>query len=174
MADWLRKGDTMGIGAVGSEVGYYGYSAVGNTKPNESVENENTFGLLASETVDETDEAGNCPKAFTGMSFADLFANPSLKANQIPVVNQIVSSKNPNDGEIYLTYFTDRKITCCHADGTKEWDLNFDEEQYEKVRDFFKNSKSYEWAKEIYSGDNMQMASVKDYWLELFAEKTDK
>lgn len=115
----------MGIGAVGSEVGYYGYSAVGSTKPNESVENENTFGLLAGETVDETDEEGNCPKAFTGMSFADLFANPSLKANQIPVVNQIVSSKNPNDGEIY-------------------------------------------------SGDNMQMASVKDYWLELFAEKTDK
>lgn len=161
----------MGIGTVGSDVGYYGYSAVGRTKPNESVENENTFGLLASEKVDE---AGNCPKAFTGMSFADLFANPSLKANQIPVVNQIVSSKNPNDGEIYLTYFTDRKITCCHVDGTKEWDLNFDEEQYEKVRDFFKDSKPYEWAKEIYSGDDMQMASVKEYWLELFAEKMDK
>lgn len=114
------------------------------------------------------EEQGKVPSAFGGMSFEDLFCNSELKRNQIPVVNQIVSSKNPEDGKIYLTCFTDNKITCCHVGGKIAWELEVSEEQQQKVKDYFKEFTPYKWAKELYSGDNLAMATVKNFWLELF------
>ena len=112
---------------------------------------------------------GAVPEQFTGMSLLDLLNSSEGKKNQIPVVNQIVSSKNPEDGEIYLTFFTDDKITCNHADGRKAWEVAIDStEQAEKVKGFFEKYTPYKWAKELYSGDDMGMTAVKSFWLELF------
>lgn len=115
-------------------------------------------------------EQEEVPSAYMGLSFTDIFYSGKFKLNQIPVVNQIVSAKNPEDGEIYLTYFTDNKITCLHAgtDGKKAWEVEVNEEQQQKVKDFFKEFTPYKWAKELYSGDDMAMATVKNFWLELF------
>lgn len=59
------------------------------------------------------------PDAFRGMSLMDLLTSNDFKKNQIPVVNQIMSSQNPEDGEIYRTCFMDEKIFCNNADGKK-------------------------------------------------------
>ncbi len=115
-------------------------------------------------------EQEEVPDAFRGLSFEDIFYSGKFKANPIPVVNQIVSAKNPEDGKIYLTFFTDNKITCYHAgtDGKIAWEVEVKEDQQQKVKDFFKEFTPYKWAKELYSGDNMAMATVKKFWLELF------
>ena len=115
-------------------------------------------------------EQEEVPSAYMGLSFTDIFYSGKFKLNQIPVVNQIVSAKNPEDGEIYLTYFKDNKITCLHAgtDGKKAWEVEENEEQQQKVKDFFNEFTPYKWAKELYSGDDMAMATVKNFWLELF------
>lgn len=136
---------------------------------------QNVFALEESEeSIDKSQErCGEVPEKFVGMSFMDLMGNSEIKKNQIPVVNQIVSSKNPEDGEIYLTYFTDEKILCNHADGRKAWEISINcAEQSEKIQDFFKGYSPYEWAKELYSGDNMGMVTLKNFWLELFDERT--
>ena len=115
-------------------------------------------------------EQEELPGTFKGSSFEDIFYSGKFKANPIPVVNQIISAKNPEDGEIYLTCFTDNKITCYHAgtDGNMAWEVEVKEDQQQKVKDFFKEFTPYKWAKELYSGDNMSMATVKKFWLELF------
>lgn len=135
---------------------------------------QNVFALEEpKENIDKSQErCGEVPEKFAGMSFKDLMENSEIKKNQIPVVNQIVSSKNPEDGKIYLTYFTDDKITCNHADGRKAWEVAINStEQAEKVKDFFKGYSPYEWAKELYSGDNMGMVTLESFWLELFDER---
>ena len=55
-------------------------------------------------------------------SFADIM-NSSHKRNQIPLVNQIVSYKDTEDGEIYRAYFTDDKVTSHNAVGEKAWEI---------------------------------------------------
>lgn len=157
-----------------STISNYGY--VGNYQCNQTGskgKNETGFSSTIENNESLVSDANSIPSQFIGMSFNDLFSTQGIKGNQIPVVNQVVSSKNPNDGEIYLTYFTDKKITCCHADGVKAWEMDIEEEQQEKVKDYFKEYKSYEWAKEIYSGKELGKASLKDYWMELFANKTE-
>lgn len=54
-------------------------------------------------------------------SFADIM-NSSHKRNQIPLVNQIVSYKDTENGEIYRAYFTDNKVTYHNAAGQKAWE----------------------------------------------------
>lgn len=131
---------------------------------------EESFSLGIQEKPEETcpKEQGEVPSVFCGMSFADLFCSSEIKRNQIPVVNQIVSSRNPEDGEIYLTCFTDNKITCCHTGGKIAWEVEVNEDQQRQVKDYFKEFTPYKWAKELYSGDNMGMAAVKNFWLKLF------
>lgn len=41
-------------------------------------------------------------------------------------------------------------------------------EQAEKIRDFFREYTPYQWADELYSGDDMGMVTLKDFWVELF------
>lgn len=53
--------------------------------------------------------------------FADIM-NSSHKRNQIPLVNQIVSYKDTEDGEIYRAYFTDDKVTSQNAVGQPAWE----------------------------------------------------
>ena len=94
------------------------------------------------------------------------------KANKIPVVNQIVTAKNPEDGNYYRTYFADDKISCEDALGKKVWELDISAEDGEKVKDYFKEFKPYPSARELYfdldNGMRMGMAAVKDFWIELF------
>jgi len=148
-----------------NSVGYY-KDATSSTKV------EEPFSIGIQEEPDKTlqKEQEEVPGAFRGLSFADIFYSGKFKLNQIPVVNQIVSSKNTEDGKIYLTYFTDNKITCLHAGtgGKIAWEVEVNEEQQQKVKDFFKGFTPYKWAKELYSGDNMAMVTVKNFWLELF------
>lgn len=59
------------------------------------------------------------------MSLMDLLTSSDFKKNQIPVINQIISSKNPEDGEIYRTYFMDDQIFCNNADGKKHGEYIF-------------------------------------------------
>lgn len=115
-------------------------------------------------------EQEEIPDAHRGLSFKDIFYSGKFKLNPIPVVNQIVSAKNPEDGKIYLTYFTDNKITCCHAgaDDKIAWEVDVTEDQQQKVKDFFKGFTPYKWAKELYSGENMSMVTIQKFWLELF------
>jgi len=54
-------------------------------------------------------------------SFADIM-NSYHKRNQIQLVNQIVSYKDTEDGEIYRAYFTDDKVTSHNAVGQKAWE----------------------------------------------------
>ena len=54
-------------------------------------------------------------------SFVDIM-NSSHKRNQIPLVNQIVSYKDTENGEIYRAYFTDDKVTSHNAVGQKAWE----------------------------------------------------
>ena len=133
---------------------------------------EESFSSEIQEKPEETlqTEYEEVSGASGGLSFADIFYSGRFKLNQIPVVNQIVSSKNPEDGKIYLTYFTDDKITCLHpgTGGKVAWEVEVNEDQQQKVKDFFKEFTPYKWAKELYSGDNMGMATVKNFWLELF------
>lgn len=133
---------------------------------------EDSFSVEIQEEPEKTlqKEQEEVPDAFKGLSFEDIFYSGKFKVNPIPVVNQIVSAKNPEDGKIYRTFFTDDKITCYHAgtDGKIAWEVEVKEDQQQKVKDFFKEFTPYKWAKELYSGDNMAMATVKNFWLELF------
>lgn len=54
-------------------------------------------------------------------SFTDIM-HSSHKRNQIPLVNQIISYKDTEDGEIYRTYFTDDRVTTHNAVGQMAWE----------------------------------------------------
>lgn len=45
------------------------------------------------------------------------------------------SSRNPEDGEIYLTCFTENKITCCYAGCKIAWEVEVNEDQQQKVKE---------------------------------------
>lgn len=158
----------MPIAAVGNNGQSYCQESVGKMDAEKK-----SFSLEESKETDEKIQKrhGDVPDEFAGMSLKDILESGEFKKNQIPVVNQIVSSKNPEDGEIYLTFFTDEKITCNHADGRKAWEININGiEQVEKVKDFFEKYTSYEWASELYSGEDMGMVTLKSFWMELFDE----
>lgn len=111
-----------------------------------------------------------------GNTFAEVMMYAEKYGNKIPVVNQIVSAKNPKDGAIYLTFFTDNEITCDDATGRRVWELTIDnEQQAEKVKNYFENFKpDREFVREYYSDKNMGIVSSRDFWLELFRDSEDK
>lgn len=131
-----------------------------------STEKADAFGsILNSNSVAQTKT-----ETFANMSFEDIM-NSGYGRNAIPTVNQIVSSSNAIDEEIYLTYFTDDRITCNYADGRKAWEIEIkDEQRLQKVKEFFDNYTPDEnWVNtEYYSGNNMGMAVQKSFWLDLF------
>lgn len=159
----------MSIASVSNNSNSAGYYE--NTTSNTKIEAPFSIGIQEEPEKTPPKEQGEVPSAFFGMSLADLLCNSEAKRNQIPVINQIVSSKNPEDGEIYLTYFADNKITCCRAGGEVAWEVGVNEEQQQKVKDYFKEFTPYEWAKELYAGENMGMATLKSFWLNLFETK---
>ena len=119
----------MNIGAVGNygtETYYTGKVSAG------SVTNEfQTNVVNQSDDIDFTSDGSIGAELYKGMSANDIFALMSEKGNQISTVNQMVTSNNPEDGKIYRTYFSDDKITCTDAEGTKIWDLEIG--RYEKT-----------------------------------------
>lgn len=125
-------------------------------------------------TEEENSDNAEASDTYKGKSFMDLLAGSGLegmKANQIPVINQIVSSKNPEDGKIYRAYFMDDKIFCDDAEGKRTWEIAIDDaEQGEKVKDFFKKYTPYKWAGELYSGKDMEMAVLESFWRDLFGK----
>lgn len=154
----------MKISRVGNSNSYYLQQKA--SQPTDSF----TAGDL-NENIDDEDKGyDKVPDQFAGMSFNDLMNCGKDTKNQIPVVNQIVSSRNPEDRELYTTFFTDREITCNHADGRRAWKVEIkDTQQDAKVKEFFeKYEPDNERVKEYYSGDNMGMAAVNNFWLDLF------
>ena len=133
---------------------------------------QNTFSLDESE--EKVQETESEQKKFPGSTLSELFealSSGKVKANSIPVVNQMVSAKNPEDGKIYLTCFTDQKITCIVPDGSgrKVWEMDItSSEQADKVKDFFSQYSPSKWAKEYYSGEELGQATMESFWRKLF------
>ena len=130
-----------------------------------------TFSLDESE--EKVQEAESEEKKFPGNTLSELFealSSGKVKANSIPVVNQIVSAKNPEDGKIYLTFFTDQTITCIvpNESGRKVWEMEITADQAEKVKYFFAQYTPSKWAKEYYSGEELGQATMESFWRELF------
>ena len=117
-------------------------------------------------------ENGEVPDRFAGMSFEQLMSS-GMGRNRIPVVNQIVSSRNPEDGEIYRVYFTDERITCNHGDGRRAWEIEIeDAQQTQKVKEYFEQYQpDRDWVREYYSGDKMSMAVKQRFWSDLFEKR---
>lgn len=111
----------MNIGAVGNygtETYYTGKASVG------CITNEFKTNVGdQSNDMDFTSDGSIGAELYKGMSANDIFALMGEKGNSISTVNQMVTSKSPEDGKIYRTYFSDDKITCTDAEGTKIWDL---------------------------------------------------
>ncbi|MDD3417771.1 MAG: hypothetical protein PHY47_27910, partial [Lachnospiraceae bacterium] len=116
--------------------------------------------------------AGNVPEEYAGMSFLDLINSNMGNRNQIPVVNQIVSAKNPEDEKIYVTYFTDNQITCQNGDGTTAWEMKLNnEEQSDKIKEFFEKYKpDRAEVKEYFSDIKLGGVSSKDFWLDILGK----
>lgn len=113
--------------------------------------------------------------SLSGMAFEEWLQSmvESGRAHKMPVVNQIVTAKNPENGEYNIVEFTDDKIRCeTVGDGKRVWELDISDDNREKVKDYFKKFKPTPWAEELYyDWDNnmrMGMAVVKDFWLKLF------
>lgn len=110
---------------------------------------------------------------FGGMSFEELIQSGKGRVGQIPKITHIVQAKNPND-EIYHTVYVseDNKIMCNSCLDGRVWELNISEKDKEKVNDFFKDFIPDPLAPELYFEDDndmrMGMATVKDFWVELF------
>lgn len=160
----------MSISGVSNDSASYYHSSVSKTDTEQT-----TFSLDESE--EKVQKAESEEKKFPGNTLAELFealSNGKVKANSIPVVNQIVSAKNPEDGKIYLTCFTDQKITCIAPDGSgkKVWEMEITPDQADKVKDFFAQYTPSKWAKEYYSGEELGQATMESFWHELL-EKTE-
>lgn len=160
----------MSISGVSNDGTSYYHSSVSKTDTEQT-----TFSLDESEEKVQKSESEE--KKFPGNTLAELFealSNGKVKANSIPVVNQIVSAKNPEDGKIYLTCFTDQKITCIAPDGSgkKVWEMEITPDQADKVKDFFAQYTPSKWAKEYYSGEELGQATTESFWHKLF-EKRD-
>ena len=115
-------------------------------------------------------QPGEVPEEFAGMSFWDLIN--SGKGNAIPTVDKIVNAKNPEDGKIYLTFFTEDKISCYEPGGEKTWELDIsNEEQGGKIKKFFENyMPDRAHVQEYYSDADLGIVSSKEFWLELFED----
>lgn len=126
------------------------------------------------ESVENSEEKVVEAQKRKDMKFEDVMnLIKSGKGRQIPVVNQIVSSKSEEDGEIYRNFFTDNRITCQSAVGKTIWEVRIEnKEQRETIAEFFKNYKpNNEYFKEYYSGEEFKKMMSKDFWLELFHKK---
>ena len=110
-------------------------------------------------------QPGEVPEEFAGMSFWDLIN--SGKGNAIPTVDKIVNAKNPEDGKIYLTFFTEDKISCYEPGGEKVWELEISNgEQRSLVKDFFENyTPDRSYVKEYYSDESLGRVSSKEFWI---------
>lgn len=116
------------------------------------------------------ENTGEVSEKFANMSFEDIL-NSAYGRNVIPTVNQIVSSRNANDREIYVTYFTDDRITCNYGDGRKAWEIEIkNEQELQKVNEFFDNyTPNQNWVNtKYYLGNDMGMAVQKSFWLDWF------
>ncbi len=114
--------------------------------------------------VDEEYQITTVPEEFAGMSFWDLINSGKGKA--IPTVNKIVNAKNPDDGKIYLTFFTEDRITCYEPGGEKTWELEIsNEEKVGKIKKFFENyTPDRTYVKEYYSNESLGIVASKDFW----------
>lgn len=146
----------------GDRNGYYS----GYTRKTDKA--QEIFDVEVTEKTENNNSNGtDIPDAFKGMSLMDLLTSSDLKKNQIPVINQIISSKNPEDGEIYRTYFMDDQIFCNNADGKKAWGISInDAEQKTKMADFLQKYTSYEAAGRLYPGIDMEMITLESFWRE--------
>lgn len=160
--------------------GYASRYSVPNTKSVTSNTNNNAvadteFASKLYSTVTEEASATNVSEASSqnvGISFSDLM-NSQYARNKIPTINQIISSKSPVDGELYRVYFTNDRISCNHADGKRAWEVEInDEQQAEMIKEFFEGyTPNDNWTNnEYYSGDNIGMAVLKTFWLDLFKQ----
>lgn len=106
----------------------------------------------------------------SGMSFWELMNSGAGNA-QIPVVDRIVSARNPEDHKIYVTFFSRESITCHHGDGTTAWKLKLtDDDQAERVKEIFAGyAPDRENVREYYSNAALGFVSSKNFWLEFFA-----
>lgn len=142
------------------------------SKLNEIDEEEEKIVESATDQNDDSSiENEQVSDKYKDMSAYDILAMRGEYGNQIPTVNQIVTAKNPEDGQIYLTYFTDGKITCEDGNGKKVWDMEIDESQRDKVKTYFENYQPLEHAEEIYSGEELGSASLKNFWIEMFSRE---
>ena len=159
----------MSISGVSNEGVSYYHSSVSKADTEKT-----TFSLNESEEKEQEIESKE--KKFPGKTFAELFealSSGKVKANSIPVVNQMVSAKNPEDGKIYLTCFTDQKITCIVPDGSgrKVWEMDItSSDQADKVKDFFSQYSPSKWAKEYYTGGELGQATMESFWRNLFGK----
>ena len=119
-------------------------------------------------------QPGEVPEEFAGMSFWDLIN--SGKGYAIPTVNKIVNAKNPDDGKIYLTFFTEDRITCYEPGGEKTWELEIsNEEQVGKIKKFFENyTPDRTYVKEYYSNESLGIVASKDFWERYFERDSVK
>lgn len=142
------------------------------SKLNEMDEEEEEVVESATDQNDvSSKERGQVSDKYKDMSAYDILAMSGEYGNPIPTVNQIVTAKNPEDGQIYLSYFTDSKITCEDGNGRKVWDMEINESQHAKVDAFFENYNPWENAEEIYSGEELGSASLKNFWIEMFSHE---
>lgn len=120
----------------------------------------------------EEKQSVDVPGQFAEASFWDLMNSSDIIKKQIPKVNQIVSAKNVEDGEVYLTFFSDEKITCTDAIGKKTWEIGVENtRQEDKIKAFFSNlTPNRDFIQEYYSGDDLGMVSSKSFWLKLLME----
>lgn len=149
---------------------YYEGAASKADKGQESFSKEIARENSQQKTAEESQrQPGEAPEKFAGMSFKELMDSGAGRANQIPMVNQIVSARSPETGKLYRAFFTDSQITCCDA-GEKIWELDVkDARQAQLVKEFFQGCKpDNSLVKEFYSGDNMGMAVSKSFWMKLF------
>lgn len=143
------------------------YNTQAGALPTEGSSKEDFVELLQSGQEEGYDKATG---SSAGMSFDDVMKLINSGAGRkIPVVNQIVSARNPEDGELYRAFFTDREIICHRGDGKRAWEIEIpDAQQAEKVKEFFaKYEPDRDLFREYYSGDKMKMAVVERFWLDL-------
>lgn len=136
------------------------------------------FGMITAKSEDNEKTvmdfsrfAPNAPDEIPG-TFAEIMEwINSGKGNAITTVNKIVSAHNPEDGQIYRTFFSDREITCCNGEGTTVWTIELSEKQRDIVEGYFKDYKpDYGISCDFYSDEALGTVSSKEFWLGLFDE----
>lgn len=171
----FRKGKLiMSIESIGN------YSYIGsyaeNSNRKDKAESDKGFVLEGYESADQVqnENTDKVPEKYAGMSFWELISSEGAK-NRIPVVNAVVTAKNPEDEKIYVTFFTDRKIFCQNADGSKVWEMGLEnQQQRDKVQKFFSNYKpDRDLVKEYYSDAGLGIVSSRDFWIALLEDDAE-